>query len=211
MAKILAFSGSPIKDGNIEKALKAVLAAASGETEFIRLAELNMKVCIGCKKCVDDNRCAFKDDVNPILDKIVKAEAIIMSGYPSFGSLNALSKIFIERNWPLRHNHILTKGKVGASVICGRMGLGELDAYFRQYFVNYLMTDYQGTLVLKGNVPRMTCGYGEECQGSGFLREYGPSAKVTEDKFSNFEKNEEYQLQAKKLGEAINKAIRNHK
>jgi multimeric flavodoxin WrbA len=211
MAKILAFSGSPIKDGNIEKGLKAVLAATSGETEFIRLAELNMKVCLGCKKCASTNRCAFKDDINPILDKIVKADAIIMSGYPSFGSLNALSKIFIERNWPLRHNHILTKGKVGASVICGRIGLEDLDNYFRHYFVNYLMTDYQGTLVLKGNVPCMTCGYGEECPGSGFLKEYGPSAKVTEDKFSNFEKNEQSLLQAKNLGEAINKAIKSKK
>ena len=208
MGKVIAFSGTPIKGGTIEKGLKTVLAATGAETEFIRLADLNMKVCIGCKKCAVTNRCVHKDDVNPILDRIEEAEALILSGYPSFGSVNALTKIFIERLWPLRHNHTLTKGKVGAAVTCcgGKAPTG-LEEYFAHYFKDYLFTRYQGALSLDGNVPCMSCGYGEECVASGFLRRHGPGAKMTPDKFHNFDNDPAAQERARLLGEAVGSAM----
>jgi multimeric flavodoxin WrbA len=146
--------------------------------------------------------------VNPLLEKIEKAQGLIMSGYPSFGSVNALSKVFIERNWPLRHRHILTQGKVGAAVICGRSNMDKLDAYFDDYFVGYLRINYLGTLHLNGNVPCLSCGYGEDCPGSGFLAQYGKGAKITSDDFSSFSENIQAQRQAKTLGQAMAQAIR---
>jgi multimeric flavodoxin WrbA len=207
MVKVIGFSGSPIFGGNIEKGLRAVLEATKLDYEFIRLYDLDMKVCVGCKMCADTNRCAFDDDINPILDKIEAADALVFSAYPSFGSVNALTKVFIERNWPLRHNHILTKGKVGAAVVCGGGGLFELEDYFERYFVGYLMTNFQGVLKLNGNVPCMSCGYGEDCEGSGFLKRFGPGAKITPDKFSDFATDQEALERAKALGEAIARAI----
>ncbi|MDR1657661.1 MAG: flavodoxin family protein [Deltaproteobacteria bacterium] len=207
MAKVIGFSGSPIKGGNIEKGLQAVLEATGLEHELVRLSELNMRICIGCKKCAQTNRCAFNDDVNPLLDKIEQADALVMSGFPSFSSVNALTKVFIERNWPLRHNHILTKGKAGAAVICGRTGLDELAAFFETYFTGYLQTNFQGILRLDGNVPCMSCGYGENCEGSGFLKQFGPGAKITADKFSNFSTDSDSQKRAEQLGLAIKAAV----
>ena len=208
MTRIMAFSGSPIKGGSIEKGLQAVLEAAGESAEFIRLAELNMKVCIGCKKCASTNRCLHNDDINPILEKIINADAIIMSGYPSFGSINALAKVFIERLWPLRHNHLYTKGKVGAAVVCGNVAPAELEQYFTHYFVDYLWTRYQGALSLDGNVPCLSCGFGEDCEGSGLLWLHGPGAKVTADKFHDFSQDEKARARARKLGESIGRAIR---
>jgi multimeric flavodoxin WrbA len=153
------------------------------------------------------NRCVIKDDVNPLLEKIEAAQGIIMSGYPSFGSVNALTKVFVERNWPLRHREILTTGKVGAAVICGRSSMETLDEWFKNYFSGYLKTKYQGTLVLGGNVPCMSCGFGEDCPGSGFLGQYGPGAKITPDKFNSFSNNPKSLEEARNLGQAIAKAI----
>lgn len=209
MAKIMTFSGSPIKNGSIEKGLQAVLEATGESAECIRLAELHMKLCVGCKKCVTTNRCIQHDDLNPILEKIIEAEAIVMSGYPSFGSVNALTKIFIERLWPLRHNHLLTKGKVGAAVVCGSAAPAELEVYFAHYFNDYLHTRYQGTLALDGNVPCLSCGFGEDCEGSGVLRRYGPGAKISPDMFHDFSRDEEARSRARRLGESIGAAIRN--
>ncbi|MDR2340560.1 MAG: flavodoxin family protein, partial [Deltaproteobacteria bacterium] len=189
MTYVVAFSGTPIKGGTIEKGLRMLLDATGAEhNELVRLAPLEMRVCMACKKCADNNRCVMNDDVNGLLDKIEEADAFVLSGYPSFGSLNALTKVFIERNWPLRHNHVLTKGKTGAGVAAGSFGVSGVGDFFRQYFENYLMMDYQGTLAMRGNVPCMTCGYGEECFASGFLREHGEGAKVTPDKFYDPEK-----------------------
>jgi multimeric flavodoxin WrbA len=207
MATIIGFSGTPVKNGSIEKGLEAVLEATGLDYELVRLAEIDMKVCRACKGCVQTNRCVIKDDVNPLLEKIEAAKGLIMSGYPSFGSVNALTKVFIERNWPLRHRHILTKGKVGAAVICGRTNLDKLAGFFENYFDRYLMTKYQGALSLDGNVPCLTCGYGEDCPGSGFLGQYGPGAKITPDKFSVFQENPNVQRKARDLGQAMAKVI----
>jgi multimeric flavodoxin WrbA len=204
---VLGFSGSPFKDGNIEVGLKAVLAATEADSELIRLYDYDLKICRGCKKCAKTNRCVFDDGLNQLLDRVTEAKALVFSGYPSFGSVNAMTKVFIERNWPLRHKTILTQGKVGAAVICGSTGLPALADYFKSYFKGYLLADYQGTLVIKGNPPCMSCGYGEDCPGSGFLREYGPGAKVTPDKFRRFSDNPTALAEATRLGQAIREAI----
>ncbi|MDR2349420.1 MAG: flavodoxin family protein [Deltaproteobacteria bacterium] len=209
MTKILAFSGTPIKNGTIEKGLKMVLeGTGADDVELVRLSSLNLKVCVACKKCVETNRCALKDDLNPLLDKIEAADGYLLSGYPSFGSLNALTKLFIERNWPLRHNQNRTVGKVGGAVVAGAANLEALEEYFRHYFEGYLGMDFKGALKLKGNVPCMTCGYGEECDYSGFLREYGPGAKVTPDKFSDPAKDDNAKAGARELGRLMSEAIR---
>jgi hypothetical protein len=206
---ITAFSGTPIQGGTIEKGLKLVLDAAGAEkTEIVRLASKRILVCTACKKCAKTNRCVLNDDVNPLLDKIEGSDAFVLSGYPSFGSLNALTKVFIERNWPLRHNHVLTKGKTGAAVIAGGSALEDVGAFFRQYFEGYLMMDFQGTLMLRGNVPCMTCGYGEECFASGFLRQYGEGAKVTPDKFYDPLDDQDALARAGQLGGRIRDSIR---
>ncbi|MDR1312488.1 MAG: flavodoxin family protein [Deltaproteobacteria bacterium] len=204
MSYVLAFSGTPVRGGTIEKGLRMVLDAAGAErNELVRLSELDLRVCLACKKCVKTNRCVIKDDANALLDKIEEADAFVMSGYPSFGSLNALMKLFIERNWPLRHNSVLTSGKTGAAVVAGASMLDELDAYFRHYFEGYLAMAFQGTLKLRGNVPCMSCGYGEGCIGSGFLREHGPGAKITPDKFYDPDGDPGARERARALGEAI--------
>ncbi|MDR2352620.1 MAG: flavodoxin family protein [Deltaproteobacteria bacterium] len=204
MTQVLAFSGSPIKGGTIEKGLRMVLDATGAETtELVRLSTLKMGICTACKKCAHTNRCVIDDDVNTQLEKIEKADAIIMSGYPSFGSINALSKVFIERNWPLRHNYVLTKGKAGAAVVAGGGYLEELSHFFENYFDGYLKTDYAGTLALQGNVPCMTCGYGEDCEASGFLMRYGQGAKVTPDKFYDPDKDPEAKTRAKTIAEKL--------
>jgi multimeric flavodoxin WrbA len=203
----MAFSGTPVKRGTIEQGLEAVLEATGLDYELVRLSELDLRVCRACKGCVKTNRCVIDDDVNPLLEKIEKAEGLIMTGYPSFGSVNALTKTFIERNWPLRHRWILTEGKVGAAIVCGGSGLGKMTEWFENYFTRYLKTRYQGTLVLGGNVPCLSCGYGEDCPGSGFLGQYGPGAKITPDKFNSFPKNSKAREEARDLGQAIGRAI----
>jgi hypothetical protein len=53
----------------------------------------------------------------------------------------------------------------------------------------------------------MSCGFGEDCPGSGFLGQYGPGAKITPDKFNVFSKNAQALEEAKNLGQAIGRAI----
>lgn len=207
MKKIIAFSGSPIKNGNIERGLKAVLESTGLKSRFIRLADLDMKVCIACKKCAVTNRCILNDDINPLLEEIENADALIFSGFPSYGSINALTKIFIERLWPLRHREFITKDKVTAAVFASGRQSEELRNYFEHYCVDYLGSNYQGSLFLLGNPPCLSCGFGENCQASAFIRMHGEGQSIQEEHFNNFENNFDAQNEAKILGKKIANAL----
>lgn len=207
MAKVIAFSGSRRAGGNIEKALAAILAATGAETELIRLAELDMRPCLACRKCAVDNLCVHNDDINPILGKIRAADALILGAFPTFASVNALTKTFMERIWPLRHNHIFTRGKIGASVVCAPLRPKELADYFQLYFERYLETDYQGALVIRGVVPCLACGFGESCPVSALKILYGPEPEISEDMFYDFAASAEDQEAARRLGQAVGQAI----
>lgn len=85
--KILGISGGS-KDGANDCMCKEALLAAKeqgAEIEFIRLVDLDIKHCTGCKACVMSifsgrgNQCVLKDDFDWLLDKMMSADGIVFS------------------------------------------------------------------------------------------------------------------------------------
>ena len=62
MMKVLGVSGSPIKNSNTDRALKAVLDATGLETEFVKLTDYTIAPCKACLGCVKTNKCVIDDD-----------------------------------------------------------------------------------------------------------------------------------------------------
>lgn len=208
MAKIIGFSGSTVKSGTLEKAMEQVLKSTGHEWELVRLGNINMKYCIGCVGCSSTNRCVLKDDINEILDKILEADAILLGGVARFGKLNALTKTFIERLFPLIHRKMLTKGKIAASVAGGFFDQNTVKDELASVFQILGMEDV-GSITIDGNASCFKCGYGETCDYSAFRAKYGQDAKITDDIFYIFDKDEKAvekaELLGKKIGEAINR------
>lgn len=103
--KIIAFNGSPRKSWNtatlLEKALEGA-ASKGAETELINLYDLNYKGCVSCFACKkigskSYGRCALKDDLSPILDKIEDVDGIILGTPIYLGSITGEMKSFLER------------------------------------------------------------------------------------------------------------------
>lgn len=103
--KVLAFNGSPRKGWNtatmLEHALKGA-ESAGAETELIHLYRLNFSGCISCFACKRKDRkqtgvCAVKDDLQPILDTIREADALIVGTPVYFGTETASTRAFLER------------------------------------------------------------------------------------------------------------------
>lgn len=103
--KIIAFNGSPRKSWNtatlLEKALEGA-ASKDAETELINLYDLNYKGCASCFACKkigskSYGKCALKDDLSPILDKIEEADGIILGSPIYLGSITGEMKSFLER------------------------------------------------------------------------------------------------------------------
>ena len=103
--KLMAINGSPRKIWNTATLLKKALkgAASQGaETELVHLYDLNFKGCISCFACKirggkSYGRCAVKDDLRPILEKIAAADGLILGSPIYFGIVTGEMRSVMER------------------------------------------------------------------------------------------------------------------
>lgn len=104
--KILAFMGSPRKNGNTSRLLNQVKKALphNDEMEILSLCDYNIHGCTGCSRCQSDTNhftCVQTDEVNMLLQKIREAD-IILYGTPLYGhNYSGQLKIFLDRHTPL--------------------------------------------------------------------------------------------------------------
>jgi multimeric flavodoxin WrbA len=82
--KVVAFNGSPRKDGNMTTLIHHVfqeLEKESIETKLVQLSGSGIHGCIACYRCFEnkDRRCAVKDDIaNECIEKMIQTEGIIL-------------------------------------------------------------------------------------------------------------------------------------
>ncbi len=106
MVKALFINGSPRKSGNTAKLLQQAMAGAKeagAEVELVNLYDrsLNYKGCMSCFACKikggKKGVCSFKDDLQPILQKAVEADVLVV-GSPNYCSYpSAMLRAFMER------------------------------------------------------------------------------------------------------------------
>ena len=125
--KVIAFNGSPRKDGNTTLLINHVfheLEKEGVETELVQLSGKKIHGCIACYKCFEnkDRRCAVKDDVaNECIEKMVKAEGIILGSPVYFADVTAEMKALMDRaGFVSMANGGMYKNKVGATVVAVR-------------------------------------------------------------------------------------------
>jgi len=88
--KVVAFNGSPRKEGNTAILLNLVLDELRKEgieTELVQLAGETLSGCIACYKCMEnkDQRCAVvKDRLNEYIAKMREAQGILLGSRPTF-------------------------------------------------------------------------------------------------------------------------------
>lgn len=101
MAKnILILAGSPRKNGNSALLCGQFAKGAeeAGNTvELIYLRDKKINYCIACYHCKKEGICSIKDDMAEILDKMNKADVIVMASPVYFYSVNAQMKALIDR------------------------------------------------------------------------------------------------------------------
>ena len=102
MAKqVLILSSSPRKGGNSDTLCDQLLkgAAESGHAaEKVFLADRDLHACTGCGACArKPGRCSQKDDMAAILERMVRADVIVMATPVYFYSMAAQMKALIDR------------------------------------------------------------------------------------------------------------------
>lgn len=101
---IIAVNGSPRKNWNTYTLLERCLDGAKemgAETELVNLYDIDFKGCISCFACkrkgIVIDKCAMKDDLEPILQKIRDCDALILGSPVYFDSVTGEMRSFWER------------------------------------------------------------------------------------------------------------------
>lgn len=214
--KVLGVSGSPIKNSNTDRTVKMVLEATGCETEFVKLRDYTVEPCRACLGCVKTNRCVIKDDGIELAEKAKAADAIVIGGFTPYSTLDARTKAFIERLFPLRHRYGFLAGKPGAAVVTcavpeghetmppsGQMGVSAIHFGMMEEGMNFL-----GAVTVLGNVPCVGCVMVDECETAGITMVYGPDATPESVGVGLLEKQPDAVEAAKELGHKIAEALK---
>ncbi|MCO5384167.1 MAG: flavodoxin family protein [Methanosarcina barkeri] len=125
--KVVAFNGSPRKDGNTEILIRHVLTELEREgieTETVHVGGKSIHGCIACGKCFEnkDKKCVIdKDIVNNCIEKMLEADGIILASPTYFADLTPELKALIDRaGFVSKANGELFRRKVGAAIVAVR-------------------------------------------------------------------------------------------
>lgn len=129
--KVIAFNGSPNKEGNTYHGIKIVLEELEKEgieTEIIHVGNKSIRGCIACRKCSQNKngKCIIATDpVNEWIEKMKAADGIIIGSPVHYSAIAGTMKSFLDRAFRVAEaNYNLLRYKVGTSVVAVRRSGG---------------------------------------------------------------------------------------
>jgi multimeric flavodoxin WrbA len=133
--KVIAFNGSPRKDGNTSILIEHVFEALREEgiaCESYQLGGNLVRGCTACYQCFErkDRRCAVGGDViNECIAKMEEADGILLASPTYFADVTTETKALIDRaGFVSRANGEMFRRKVGAAVVAVRR-CGQIHAF----------------------------------------------------------------------------------
>jgi multimeric flavodoxin WrbA len=128
--KVIAFNGSPNKEGNTRHAISMVsaeLGKAGIETEIIHVGNKVIRGCTACGQCLKNKneQCVLGDEVNEWIQKMKSADGIILGSPVHYAAMGGAMKSFLDRAFYVTSvNDGMLRHKVGVSVVAVRRSGG---------------------------------------------------------------------------------------
>ena len=141
--KVVAFNGSPKKEGNTYHAIKMVadvLEQEKIEVEIIHVGNKVIRGCLACNGCVknQNEKCVINDEVNDWIQKMKEADGIILGSPVHYASVGATMKAFLDRaSYVTSVNKSMLRHKVGAAVVAVRRSGGVPTFDMLNNYINY--------------------------------------------------------------------------
>jgi multimeric flavodoxin WrbA len=100
--KVTAFVGSARKKHTYDAAerfLKNLQSLGGVEYEIVMLCDCDLRVCRGCKSCLDrgEELCPLKDDRDLLIRKMNESDGIVLASPNYSFQVSAIMKIFLDR------------------------------------------------------------------------------------------------------------------
>ena len=208
--KILGIAGSTRKEGKsgVYTQVRTVLEHTGCDYELVHLKGKQISGCIACLGCVKDNVCKVEDDLAPLREKIVAADAYVMGAANYYTTLNAVAHAFLERWYQFRHQEgNALWGKLGVAVgvggTSGQPAADEIEKFFMYSFI-----ETAAKVVGQGAASCFSCGYGETCRVGVPALLYGEGVKITDDMIPNVSKQPDVLAAAEAAGKQLGRRLR---
>ncbi len=208
--KILGISGSPRENqrSGVYQLTKLVLENTDLDFELVSLRGKTISGCIACLGCVKDNVCKIKDDLTPLRQKIVEADAYVIGAPNYYSTLNASCHAFLERWFQFRHQAGNTLwGKLAVAVGVGGTA-GKHPADEIEKFLLYNFVETVAKVTAQGAASCYSCGYGETCAVGIPNLVYGPGVKITNEMIADIGKQPDVLKSAVDAGQLLGERLR---
>lgn len=208
--KILGIAGSTRKaeESGVYALVETALKASGFDYEIVHLRGKTIGGCIACLGCVKDNVCKVQDDLAPLRQKVVEADAYVVGSPNYYSGLNGLTHAFLERWYQYRHQEGDTLwGKLGIAIgvggSSGQFCTAEIEKFFLYNFVETVAkVDGQGAASC------FTCGYGETCAVGVPRVFFGDNVKISEEMIPRVTKNPAVMAAAEAAGRELGRRLR---
>ncbi|MBE6089340.1 MAG: flavodoxin family protein [Clostridium beijerinckii] len=142
--KVVAFNGSPKKNGNTYEAIKAVAEELKKENIDVEIVHVGNKVIRGCMACGGcarnmNEKCVMQnDEVNDWIQKMKEADGIILGSPVHYSAIAGTMKSFLDRAFYVTSvNNGMLRHKVGGSVVAVRRSGGVPTFTQLNNYLNY--------------------------------------------------------------------------
>jgi multimeric flavodoxin WrbA len=119
---VLGVCGSPRQEAThelVQAALTGASTVTGTTTEYVSLAGKTISPCDGCAACIEAGHCVIEDDMQPLYDALLRADALIVGTPVYFGAPSALCKAFLERVEGFGIEEKRLRLKVGGAIATG--------------------------------------------------------------------------------------------
>lgn len=141
--KVVAFNGSPHKEGNTFSALTLVgdeLQKQGIEFEIVHVGNKAIRGCMACMGCINNQneRCVINDEVNDWIQKMKNADGIILASPVHYAGIPGTMKSFLDRAFFVSSvNGSMLRNKVGATAVAVRRSGGSSTFDSLNHYVLY--------------------------------------------------------------------------
>ena len=212
MKKVIILNCSPRKNFNTAKLLNDAQKGAEqagAETEYFNLYDYNFLGCRSCFACqrkgsITNGVCAIKDDIRPILEKCINADAIIFGSPVYFSYPTGAFRSFIERLLFANHTYMVDKENGGLKRRLNK--IIPTGVIFTMNCPENLVNEINYPITLGESVNNLNhiMGY-SECLYSYDTKQFADFSKYNCDLFDESHKNEVQKTQfPKDLEKAFN-------
>jgi multimeric flavodoxin WrbA len=208
--KILGIAGStrPQAESGVYKLVETTLQATGIDFEILHLRNKKIGGCIACLGCVKTNVCVVKDDLEPLREKFVEADAYVVGAPNYYTGMNAVTHALLERWYQFRHQEGDTLwGKLAVAIgVGGSSGTCVADEIEKFNLYNFIET--VAKVSGQGAASCFSCGYGESCKVGVPYFMYGEGVKITEGLIPRVTKQPEVLQAAKRAGVELGRRLR---